>query len=419
MWPRRDDRTRRPGGAPGPADMRQLLASARIGLWTWDLRTNRVFYSEEWKRQLGITGELTDSLDEWASRVHPDDAARLQAQMQAVFESGATEAESHCRLRHVDGSYRDILAQSSIARDEDGRATHVVGSHVDLTDAGVRDRSLFAVSARLVEASSVDIDTIIEDVLRIMGQREGADRCYLFLYDLDRGTFSNTHEWCVPGVQSHIRELQGLELASLPWFREQVGRGVVLNALVEELPPEAGALRAHLEKQSILSLLTYPLQVDKKPFGFVGFDAVREKRRFTRENEDLLRIVGDMIVSALRRIRAERAERIHAARRREALDSLERAEQIARIGSWSFDPTMGRLEWSRELFRIFGFEPTEGVPSLETFRARLAPESRGVWEAAHRRAVEEGRPFDVVFGIRRPDGETRWIRGIGDRKSVV
>lgn len=48
--------------------------AANIGLWDWDLATNRVYFSPEWKSQLGyLDHELPDDFETWRSRVHPDD----------------------------------------------------------------------------------------------------------------------------------------------------------------------------------------------------------------------------------------------------------------------------------------------------------------------------------------------------------
>ena len=53
------------------------IASSRVGLWTWDLQTGGVWFSDEWKRQIGYEPqEIPDQFDEWVSRVHPEDMAR-------------------------------------------------------------------------------------------------------------------------------------------------------------------------------------------------------------------------------------------------------------------------------------------------------------------------------------------------------
>ena len=80
-------RRRRPSAATSPTaswteealreselQLRQTAQAGNVGLWDWDLRTNRVHYSPEWKRQIGYEEhEIADDFREWQDRVHPDD----------------------------------------------------------------------------------------------------------------------------------------------------------------------------------------------------------------------------------------------------------------------------------------------------------------------------------------------------------
>jgi len=51
--------------------LRLAIQAGNVGLWDWDLRTNQVRYSREWKSQIGYAeDEITDSFEEWRSRVH-------------------------------------------------------------------------------------------------------------------------------------------------------------------------------------------------------------------------------------------------------------------------------------------------------------------------------------------------------------
>ena len=57
--------------------LQQAMQVANVGLWDVDLLSSRVRYSHEWKQQLGYEdNEIGDSLEEWASRLHPDDGVR-------------------------------------------------------------------------------------------------------------------------------------------------------------------------------------------------------------------------------------------------------------------------------------------------------------------------------------------------------
>lgn len=110
------------------------VKAGNIGLWDWDLITNEVSYSAEWKRQIGYEeDEIADSLDEWEIRVHPDD---LEATLKKVNDSIASSSKNHeveFRFRHKDGSYRWILAVASIVQDDTGRSVRFVGAHLDIT----------------------------------------------------------------------------------------------------------------------------------------------------------------------------------------------------------------------------------------------------------------------------------------------
>jgi PAS domain S-box-containing protein len=70
--------------------------------------------------------------------------------------------------------------------------------------------------------------------------------------------------------------------------------------------------------------------------------------------------------------------------RKRAEDALRRSEaylaegqRLSHTGSWAWRPaTLETLYWSEEMFRIYGFNPEEGVPTPETFWQRIHPEDR-------------------------------------------
>lgn len=113
----------------------QATQAGGVGLWDWDLRTNEVHYSDEWKRQLGhAPDEIADTFEEWRCRVHPDDLGPTLSRVRATIEDPQKAYDVVFRMRHKDGSYRSILAQSSIVRDATGQIHRMVGSHIDITE---------------------------------------------------------------------------------------------------------------------------------------------------------------------------------------------------------------------------------------------------------------------------------------------
>lgn len=105
------------------------------GVWDWDLRTNRVYFSPRWKSILGHTDvEIADTFPEWESRLHPEDRERAFATVRAYLEGQTEEYELEHRLRHKDGTYRWILARGAAVRDAEDRPYRMVGSHIDVTE---------------------------------------------------------------------------------------------------------------------------------------------------------------------------------------------------------------------------------------------------------------------------------------------
>lgn len=112
------------------------LEGSGNGVWDWDAITNRVFFSKEWKGMLSYEEhEVGDSLQEWESRVHPDDWEMIQLELKKHFDGQIPVYGSEHRLRTRDGSYKWILDRGKvISRDEEGKVLRVIGTHTDITE---------------------------------------------------------------------------------------------------------------------------------------------------------------------------------------------------------------------------------------------------------------------------------------------
>jgi diguanylate cyclase (GGDEF)-like protein/PAS domain S-box-containing protein len=113
------------------------LEGAGHGVWDWDTRSNRVFYSETWKEMLGFTeNEIGPHVSEWRSRIHPDDQAAALAVLKQHFNGASDTYRSEHRLRCRDGSYKWILDQGMVfERSVDRQPIRVVGTHTDITQS--------------------------------------------------------------------------------------------------------------------------------------------------------------------------------------------------------------------------------------------------------------------------------------------
>ncbi len=110
------------------------VSASNTGLWNWDLRSNSVTYSPEWKAQLGYQADkLTDSYATWERLLHPDDLVVTQKALHDFLSSSRKNYEREFRLQHRDGSYRWILSRGNKFFDGNGVVTNLIGSHIDIT----------------------------------------------------------------------------------------------------------------------------------------------------------------------------------------------------------------------------------------------------------------------------------------------
>jgi PAS domain S-box-containing protein len=111
------------------------LQGSNDGIWDWNIKTNKVFYSVRWKEMLGFEDhEIANDLDEWAKRVHPDDIDEVMQTIQDHLAKKTPFYTSEHRVLCKDGTYKWILDRGQALWDEAGNPVRMVGSHTDVTD---------------------------------------------------------------------------------------------------------------------------------------------------------------------------------------------------------------------------------------------------------------------------------------------
>jgi PAS domain S-box-containing protein len=98
-------------------------------------------------------------------------------------------------------------------------------------------------------------------------------------------------------------------------------------------------------------------------------------------------------------------------RRSEAF--LTEGQRISHTGSWSWSVSSGKVAWSQEHFRIFGYDPEKTQASYQLFLETVHPEDRSTIEQNLDRAVREKSGFDMEFRIALADGSIKHVQGLG------
>lgn len=112
------------------------IDGAGDGLWDWDLKTGKVFFSKQWKTMLGYSDdEIGDTLDEWEKRVHPDDIGKCKDDIRKHFDGDTDVYSNEHRMLCKDGTYKWILDRGIVVTwSSDGKPLRVIGTHSDISD---------------------------------------------------------------------------------------------------------------------------------------------------------------------------------------------------------------------------------------------------------------------------------------------
>ncbi|MEN8703329.1 MAG: ATP-binding protein [Polaribacter sp.] len=162
---------------------------------------------------------------------------------------------------------------------------------------------LISISTKYINADLTNVTELIENSLEQIGRFVGADRSYVFSYDLDNSVCSNTFEWCKDGIEPEIENLQNVPINFIQQWLDAHKKGEAFYVEDVSLLPKDGefGLRAILEPQGIQSLIAIPKIKNNKLIGFVGFDSVEKIHVYSENEKNLLFVFANMLVNVIQR----------------------------------------------------------------------------------------------------------------------
>ncbi len=366
------------------------------------------YFSEECYRVLGFDPrDGQPRYETFLQRVHPDDQAMLS---EGVEKAGRDQTEFALDYRFVrpSGEIRDIHVVGHPVLSPSGAPVEFVGTVMDVTERKQAEL-LLAGEKRLLEMIARGDSRAL--ILR------GA--C-LLVEELASGSLSS-----ILLLDPNANCLRHGAAPSLPLTYTKAIDGAVIG-------PSVGSCgtAAYRAKPVVVSdIATDPLWADFRDLALahglracwstpilssagkvLGTFAVYYREPHFPDQQELNVIER---ITHLASIAIERKQAEEALRRSEGY--LAEAQRLARTGSWAWNVASRRsVYWSRENYRLFGFDPEEGIPSDEVFYQRVHPEDRDrVRREAFLERPDEGSDFDVVFRIVLPEGAIKYIRSTG------
>ena len=259
------------------------------------------------------------------------------------------------------------------------------------------EKLISSISTNFINLTPEDLDAGIRDALAAIGRFLGVDRSYVYLLADDQQAVTLTHQWSAIGESR--TEARTFQLSNFPWT---MGRLLNLNAVavsVDELPPEAAPERALIESSGNRAFAVVPMALNRALIGVVGV-GTSAPRTWSEESVALLRIAGEIFVSALQRNRVERALRSSEARYRLLIERMR--EGLAQVD------TNGVVQFVNDRYcQIVGYSREELIGRPGDFLLAHPEDATLLREklALHLRGV--AGQYEVR--VRRKDGAVIWM----------
>ena len=113
-----------------------LFRATNDVLYDVNLQSAHVLWNDALYTQYGYKkSDVVNTIEWWATRIHPDDAMSVEGKFSDVFESDVTVIESTYRFKRADHTYANVLDRGYLLRDDQGKPSHIIGSLLDITES--------------------------------------------------------------------------------------------------------------------------------------------------------------------------------------------------------------------------------------------------------------------------------------------
>ncbi len=149
------------GPISGESRLKLALEAARMGTWERNLLTGEDLWTERQEALFGFAPGTFDATHQsFLDLILPEDRPAVEEAARRALE-GQGRYESEYRIRKPDGTIRWLAGRGNVIRDATGRATHMVGITMDVSDRKLAEHAMKESEARTAAVIDAALDCII------------------------------------------------------------------------------------------------------------------------------------------------------------------------------------------------------------------------------------------------------------------
>lgn len=336
---------------------------------------------------------------------HPDDVKRLSEQRKEALKR-PQQFEYEQRARGKDGKYRWFLVRYNPLLDDHGKIDRWYATAFDIEDRK-RAEAQLAGEKRLLEmvASAQPLTDILSSLCKFVEDTGGECKCGIYLINWRTTAF---RLGAAPSLPATFNDpVDGLTVTSDagPCGLAALTKSQVLVTDIDVDPRfQTATIRPLLLAHGLRSHWSTPIY--SRDGQVLGTFAI-----FQDHPSSPTQLQLDLIdqVTHVASIAIERALSEAALKRSEAF--LAEAQQLSRIGSFSWRVATDEITWSEQLYRIYALEPTLAV-TLELIRTRVHPEDLTLYEKMVQQARNGADDFEWQYRLLMPDQSIKYLHAV-------
>jgi PAS domain S-box-containing protein len=380
---------------------------SHTGSWACKIATREMIHSsEEHRRLFGLDAERKELplLDEFFQRIHPEDRDRTVGDLEKAIGAG-TNVEANFRVVLPEGTTRYMYGIGHPVARESGNTGEFVGTVMDVTDRK-QSEALRNGESRILEMIALDfpLEETLEKLVRVMESQFDGSLCSVLFLDEDGQHLRHAVAPNLP--EPYLKAIDGISIgpkAGSCGTAMYLGEPVFVTDILKD--PLWEDYRAQAEPCGFRACWSTPILAHSgKPLGSLAM-YYREPRAPSPTEIRALEMATHLAGIAIER------RLIHEQLRRSE-SYLTEAQRLSHTGSWAFNGRKA-IYWSEENFRIWGFDPQQGLPDREKILQRIHPEDRERMLEYVNKTLREKTDYAVEFRVVLPDGTIKHIQGLG------